>query len=139
MKRYLPAFAFMAIGALGAVGADRALGEAGAEPAPAIKRSILQRIDVPGSNYEVVLGIAEVPADTASIGRHRHDGVEAGYAIEGEAVLSVDGQPALTMKAGDSYRIEAGLAHDVATGAAPAKVVAVYVVEKGKPLATPAP
>jgi quercetin dioxygenase-like cupin family protein len=86
-----------------------------------------------------VLGIADVPAETISIGRHRHDGVEAGYAIEGEAVMSVDGQPALTVQAGDTYRIEAGLAHDVATGGVPTKVVAVYVVEKGKPLATPVP
>lgn len=40
------------------------------------------------------------------------------------------------MKAGDTYAIEAGKIHDAkAIGDRPAKVLAVYIVEKGKPLA----
>lgn len=133
------AVAALAVAGLTGLAAGYSLASRAETPKAEIKRTVLQRIEVPDSNYEVMLGLAEVPADTASIGRHRHDGVEAGYVIEGGAVMTVDGQAAVTMKAGESYRIAAGAAHDVATGPLPAKVVAVYVVEKGKPLATPAP
>jgi mannose-6-phosphate isomerase-like protein (cupin superfamily) len=44
------------------------------------------------------------------------------------------------VKAGDGFVVPAGAKHDARnTGAAPLKAVAVYVVEKGKPLTTPAP
>jgi quercetin dioxygenase-like cupin family protein len=129
----------LAVSAVSGLAAGYALANKAEAPAAEIKRTVLQRIEVPDSNYEVILGLAEVPADTASIGRHRHDGVETGYVIEGGAVMSVDGQATVSMKAGETYRIESGLAHDVATGSLPAKVIAVYVVEKGRPLATPLP
>jgi quercetin dioxygenase-like cupin family protein len=107
--------------------------------APAtIKRTLLQRVDIPNTSYEAVSGIAEVPPNV-NIGRHTHFGIETGYVLEGEATLYVDGEPARELRAGDSYRIAAGAVHDVRNGAHQAKVFAVYVVEKGKPLATPAP
>ena len=105
---------------------------------PTIKRTILQKFDVPGTSYETVIGIAEIVAN-ANIGRHTHFGPESGLVLEGELALMVDGQPAKTLKAGDSYQIPAGAIHDGKSGANGAKVVATYVVEKGKPLATPAP
>ena len=44
------------------------------------------------------------------------------------------------VKAGDGFVVPAGVKHDAHnTGSAPLKLVGVYVVEKGKPLATPAP
>src|SRR5215207_9901590 len=57
-----------------------------------IKRTPLQKFDVPGTNYESVIGLAEV-APTANIGRHTHFGMGSGYVLEGEFVLLVDGQP----------------------------------------------
>lgn len=102
-----------------------------------IKRTILQRVDVPGTTYETVLGIAEIAAGV-NAGRHTHPGPETGTVTEGEMVLLVEGQPPKTLKVGDSYQIATGIVHDVkATGGA--KVVAVYTVPKGQPLATPAP
>jgi quercetin dioxygenase-like cupin family protein len=102
-----------------------------------IKRTILQRVDVPGTNYETVLGIADIAAGV-NAGRHTHPGPETGTVTEGEMVLLIDGQPPKTLKVGDSYQIATGIVHDVkATGGA--KVVAVYTVPKGQPLATPAP
>lgn len=105
--------------------------------APGIKRTLLQRIDI-GNNMEVILGIAEITPGGA-VGRHTHFGVETGYALAGQASLEVEGEPARLLNAGDSYAIPAGKVHDAkVVGDAPAKVLAVYVVEKGKPLATPA-
>lgn len=112
--------------------------QAPAAAAPTIKRSVLQKFDVPGTGYETFVATAEVGPNT-NIGRHSHFGPESGYMLEGEMTLFVDGQPARTMKVGESYQIPAGAIHDGRSGPQGAKVIAVYVVEKGKPLATPAP
>ena len=103
-----------------------------------IKRIPLQKFDVPGQNYEVVIGRAEIVGN-ASIGRHTHPGIESGMMLEGEMTLLVDGQEPKLLKAGDSYLVPAGAVHDGKSGPNGAKVIATYVVEKGKPLATPAP
>jgi quercetin dioxygenase-like cupin family protein len=108
-----------------------------AATAPTIKRTPLQKLDVPGDNYEVVTGIAEI-APNVNIGRHTHPGAETGYLMEGELTLLVDGQTPLKLKPGDSYKVPPRAIHDARSGASPAKVLAVYIVEKGKPLATPA-
>jgi hypothetical protein len=47
-------------------------------------------------------------------------------------VLMVDGQPDKTVKSGESYQIPPGAVHDAKTGPNDAKVIATYVVEKGK-------
>ena len=111
------------------------------QPAPAasnIKRTPLQKVEIPGTNYETVTAIAEI-APGALAGRHTHPGPETGYVIDGDMVLMVDGQPPKTLKAGDSYQIATGAVHDVKAGDKGMKVMAVYMVEKGKPLASPAP
>ena len=105
--------------------------------APGIKRTLLQRIDL-GNGMEVVLGLAEI-APGGSVGRHTHFGIETGYALAGQSSLEVEGEAPRLLSPGDSYAIASGKVHDAkVVGDAPAKVLAVYVVEKGKPLATPA-
>jgi quercetin dioxygenase-like cupin family protein len=106
--------------------------------APGIKRTPLQKFDVPGTNYETVIGLAEA-APNVSIGRHTHPGPESGYMLEGEMVLIVQGHPEKVVKAGESYQVPPGAVHDGRSGPKGARVIATYVVEKGKPLASPAP
>lgn len=102
-----------------------------------IKRTPLQKVDFP-EGYTTVTGLAEIQPGV-SAGRHTHPGIETGYVLEGETVLSIDGQGDVTMKAGDSYVIPAGVPHDAkAVGEKPVKVLGIYVVERGKPLASPA-
>ena len=101
-----------------------------------IKRTILQRHDVPGTNLETIVALVEVAANFKA-GRHTHPGNVTGVVTEGEFWLTIDGQPEKVMKAGDSILVPPGATHDEGTKAAPAKLVAVYVVEKGKPLAAP--
>ncbi len=109
----------------------------GAQPPGGIKRSVLQRTEIPGGDREIVLGLAEIAPGVAA-GRHAHSGVETGYMIEGEAVMEVEGESPRTLKAGDSYLIPAGKVHDArAIGERPVKVLATYVVEKGKPFSAP--
>jgi quercetin dioxygenase-like cupin family protein len=106
---------------------------------PPIKRTPLQKVDVPGSTtHETITGIAEI-APNVNIGRHTHAGAETGYVMEGELTLLVEGKPPLPLKAGESYQVPVNAVHDARSGDKGAKVLAVYIVEKGKPLATPAP
>jgi quercetin dioxygenase-like cupin family protein len=104
---------------------------------PAIKRAILQRFDL-APDKEVVMALAEVPPGLAA-GRHTHPGPETSYVIEGSASLEVEGEVPRIVKAGDSFAIPAGKIHDAkVVGDKPVKVLATYIIEKGKPLATPA-
>lgn len=105
---------------------------------PGIRRTPLLSFDVPGPGYQTVMGTAEI-APGASIGKHTHFGIEAGYVLEGEFVMTVDGQPTRTYRKGEHYMIAAGVPHDAKAHDDGAKVLATYVVETGKPLATPAP
>jgi quercetin dioxygenase-like cupin family protein len=131
MKKLLGMFIVLAL-------CSPAFAQQAAAPAT-IKRTILQRVDVPGSpNYEAVTGIAEIMPNV-SIGRHTHPGAETGYLIEGAMTLIVEGKAPLSLKAGDSYQIPVNAIHDAKSTDGGAKVLAVYIVEKGKPLASPAP
>ena len=103
-----------------------------------IKRTPLQKVEFP-DGYNTVTGIAEIQPG-GSAGRHTHPGIETGYLLEGEADLLIDGKPDLHLKAGDSYSIPAGVVHDAKVhGDKALKVLAIYVVDKTKPLASPAP
>lgn len=104
---------------------------------PGIKRTPLQSIDFP-DGYKTVTGLAEVAPGHAS-GMHTHPGIETGYVLDGEVLMIVEGQPDRTLKAGDSFVIPPGARHDVkSVGSVPAKAVSVFVVDKSKPLASPA-
>jgi quercetin dioxygenase-like cupin family protein len=107
------------------------------QAAPGIKRTILQKMDVPGSNYETIIAVVEVQPNFKA-GRHTHPGNVTGIVSEGEFYLTVDGQAEKMFKAGDNVLVPDGTVHDEGTKDKPAKLIAVYVVEKGKPLAAPA-
>jgi quercetin dioxygenase-like cupin family protein len=124
---------------LAGIGAASAQTPAPAQAPSAIKRTPLQDVDFP-SGYHVVTVIAEITAGTASAGRHTHPGIDTGYVLDGEGVLMVEGKPDQTLKPGDSYQVPAGVPHDLRIGAnKPLKLLAIYAVEKGKPVASPAP
>ncbi len=104
-----------------------------------IQRTVVYKADVSVPGREAVIARVEL-APQARAGRHTHAGEEISYIIEGEGEILIEGQPARKVKAGDGFVIPAGAKHDAHnTGSGPLKLSAVYVVEKGKPLATPAP
>jgi quercetin dioxygenase-like cupin family protein len=102
-----------------------------------ITRMPLGTIDFP-PGYQTVMGYAIVPANTC-VERHIHPGIETTYVLEGEELLRVAGQPEKKVKGGDSFQVPAGVPHEGCTSSTAAKFVTVHVVEKGKPLASPAP
>lgn len=107
--------------------------------APAFKRTILQQGDLSAPGREAVMAMAEFPAGTET-GRHTHPGEEISYVEVGPFVLEVDGQPAKTLKSGEVFMVPAGVIHNAHPAAgATAKIIVTYVVEKGKPVTSPAP
>jgi quercetin dioxygenase-like cupin family protein len=103
---------------------------------PAIKRTVLRSIDYP-AGYTTVTAFIEV-APGACSGRHTHPGIDSGYVIQGDLVLKIDGKPEQTFKAGDSFETSPQTIHD-ACSVSGDKLVDTFVIEKGKPLASPAP
>lgn len=106
--------------------------------ASGLTRTMVGKEDVSVPGREAVVARVDL-APGATAGRHTHPGDEISYVMEGQLELRIDGQAPRVVKAGESFVIAAGLVHDAHNpGSAPTKLVGVYVVEKGKPLATPA-
>ncbi len=104
-----------------------------------LTRTLLTKADISVAGREAVVARVEV-APGARAGRHTHPGDEISYVLEGQVELLIDGQPPQVVKAGEALVIPAGVVHDAHNaGDATVRLLAVYVVEKGKPLATPAP
>ena len=111
---------------------------AGAEQ-PAMKRTILQTQDLSSPGREAVMASAEIPPNGIAA-RHAHSGEEFGYVLEGTLVLEKDGQGPVTLTQGDSYFIETGSVHGARNiGGTTVKLLGIFIVEKGKPLSSPAP
>jgi quercetin dioxygenase-like cupin family protein len=105
-------------------------------PAP-FKRTVLQQGDLSAPGREAVMAMAEIqPA--AAAGRHTHPGEEIAYVLSGPVVIEIDGKPAKTYQTGEVFMIPPATIHNAKNpGSAVAKIVSTYVIEKGKPVATP--
>src|SRR5262245_16873419 len=109
-----------------------------------IKRTDLQRHDLSTPGREVIQVRVDF-APGAAFPPHSHPGEEIAYVIEGLLEYQVDGQPPVTLKAGEVLFIPAGKIHAARNvGGGNAAELATYIVEKGKPLvvlsqATPKP
>jgi quercetin dioxygenase-like cupin family protein len=114
--------------------------DAGAQSAatPGLKRTILSRTDGPAAGYETIEAKVEIPP-ASLIARHTHFGIETSYVIDGEVHLEVEGAAGRTYAAGEGFQIPTGVPHGGKNGDKTTTLIGVYVVEKGKPLATPAP
>ena len=129
MKKF--AVVFVAVVGLAAVAALYA-------QQPGFKRTVVQQGDLSTAGKEVVQAIAEFQSK-ATVGRHTHPGEEVAYVLEGSILLEVEGKPPVTLTAGKGFIIPAGTIHNATeNGAGTSRVLATYIVEKGKPLATPA-
>ena len=106
------------------------------QPSP-VKRTILQRADVPGTNLETIYATVEIAAGFKA-GRHNHPGVVMAHIIEGDFWLHLDGGLERVLHAGESLTIPDRAIHNEGATDKPVKLDVVYVVEKGKPLISPA-
>ena len=102
-----------------------------------VTRKILAQSEGPTPGYVTLLVEATIEANVA-VGRHTHPGIESAFVLEGGFELPIQGQATRMLKPGDAFQIPPNTPH--AGGAAvPAKsrLIITYVVEKGKPLASP--
>ena len=89
------------------------------------------RCRVPATVREEVAGVP--------VARHTHPGVESAYVLEGGFELPIQGQATRTITAGDGFQIPPDTPHAGGKpGTAKSVILITYVVEKGKPLASPA-
>jgi quercetin dioxygenase-like cupin family protein len=104
---------------------------------PAFTRTMLQDQPLSIKNRHAVMSRSEFQPG-ASSGRHTHPGEELGLVLEGTLELTIDGRAAQRLKAGDVIFMPAGAVHDAKNiGTGPLRVVSTYILEVGKPLATP--
>jgi quercetin dioxygenase-like cupin family protein len=130
-------FGACAICAIAGFAATGVITEAEAQT-PGFKRTILQKTELADTKYVTVLVSVEIDPG-AVVARHTHPGIESAYLIEGEAELFVQGQPPRKVKAGDGFQIAPETPHSARNGDRASKVLVTYVVDKDKPLASPAP
>lgn len=106
--------------------------------ASGIKRTVVTKADVAAPGREAVVARVELEPGAVA-GRHTHPGDEISYVLEGEGELLIEGEDPRRVKAGEAFVIPAGKVHDARNvGGTVMKLVGVYVVDKGKPLAAAA-
>jgi len=97
----------------------------------------LSRTDGPAAGYETLLMEATIEAGVP-VGKHTHPGIESAYVLEGGFELPIQGQETRMLKAGDGVQIPPNTPHAGGKpGTAKSRLLITYVVEKGKPLASP--
>jgi quercetin dioxygenase-like cupin family protein len=115
-----------------------AQGTAAPAPTQGVTRKILSRQDGPAQGYETLQVEATIEKGV-SVARHTHPGIESAYMLEGNLEVPIQGRETITAKAGDAFQIPPGTPH---AGGKPAaekcRLMITYIVEKGKPLASPA-
>jgi quercetin dioxygenase-like cupin family protein len=103
-----------------------------------VTRKILSKMDGPADGYETVNVEAIIDAGVPVV-RHTHPGIESAYIMEGGFELPIQGHETRMLKAGDSVQIPPETPHGGGkAGTEKTRVLITYVVQKGKPLASPA-
>jgi quercetin dioxygenase-like cupin family protein len=99
-----------------------------------ITRADIQTHDLSAPGYQVVQQMIALQPG-AIVTRHTHPGEEVTVVLEGTLQLEVAGQPSQSFTAGQGFTVPGGAVHGaVNTGSKPARILATYIVEKGKPL-----
>jgi quercetin dioxygenase-like cupin family protein len=104
---------------------------------PGLKRTLIKQTDGPMDGYVTVEMRVEIEPG-AAVARHTHPGIESSYLVEGGLDLMVDGEDSRTLAPGEGFQVRAGVPHSAKNGPAKSVLAGTYVVEKGKPLASPA-
>lgn len=128
---------FTACGLCAAAGFLASEAEAQTTAPPGLKRTLIKETDGPMDGYATIEMRIELAPD-AAIARHTHPGIESGYVAEGGTELTIEGQGTLKLKAGDGFQVPTRMPHGGVNGPAKTIIISTYVVEKGKPLASPA-
>lgn len=104
-----------------------------------LKHTVIHRMDLAGLAGKQAALVAVEYAPGASDQKHYHSGHLFSYIVEGSVIWEVDGEPPITLNAGDAFydRPKQVHNHRNASATAPAKFVAFFVEEKGQPRSVP--
>src|SRR5215831_17095947 len=103
-----------------------------------VTRKILSQTDGPTPGYTTLLVEATIEPGV-TVARHTHPGIESAYVLEGGFELPIQGQATRMIKKGDGFHIPPETPHAGGkAGDTKSVILVTYVVEKGKPLASPA-
>lgn len=101
-----------------------------------IKRSVLSKPAMALPDHEGMMLMVDMPPGAAE-GRHTHSAELFAFVLEGAVLLESEGSETRTVKAGEVFHVLPGKVHQaINQGTVPAKLAAVFVAEKGKPLTT---
>ena len=103
-----------------------------------VTKRVISRADLAGTDKEIILMETEIPPGVVSP-RHTHPGEEAYYVIQGSMTELPGQKPTMrqTGTGGINGREVPHAGYKV-VGDKPLKIVNVYIVDKGKPLSSPA-
>ncbi|MDB5451420.1 MAG: hypothetical protein JWQ46_2753 [Phenylobacterium sp.] len=104
-----------------------------------VQKTTLQEQPFPGPIDHTVM-VRTVVARGAQVAPHTHPGVEMAYVAGGQAVVSISGRPDLEVSTGRSFSVPNQVVHSVRNvGEGELTMVSTYVVDRRKPIASPAP
>ena len=108
------------------------------EQAPSVKRNVLLKQDSTIPGREIVMASVELPPGGRE-GRHTHAAEVYGFVVEGAVTVDREGEPTRTFQTGEVFSIKPGQIHEGKNeGKTTARIDAVFLAEKGKPLTTQA-
>ena len=103
------------------------------EQAPGLWRTDLQEHDLSVQGRMVIQNRVDFFPSAPPV-RHKHPGEEIIFVLDGTLEYDIDGQPPLTVHAGDALIVPPETVHSVKNvGGTHAAELATYFVEKGKP------
>lgn len=109
-----------------------------AQQAPTVTRNVLMKQDMTIPDREAVMIAVQLQPGAAE-GRHTHPAELYVFVQEGTISLESEDKPTATYKAGDAFYVAPGKVHNaINSGTVTAKLSAILIAEKGKPLSTPA-
>src|SRR5271169_1804491 len=100
-------------------------GMALAQGPPQVKRNIVMKQDMSIPGREAVMALVELPPGSAE-GRHTHPAEVYAFVQEGTISLETEGNPTVTLKAGDVFHIKPGQIHQaINNGSVTAKLAEI--------------
>jgi quercetin dioxygenase-like cupin family protein len=107
---------------------------------PGVKtKLILQETLSIDDTKEAVISSAEI-APGVTLPRHTHPGDDYTVVLQGRLELIVEGREPRLVSEGEAFHVPSGLAHYTRVlGDTPVRILAIWLIEKGKPAMQPAP
>ena len=105
---------------------------------PGVKAANILRTTLSGDDTKEVVITSGEFATGVTLPRHKHPGDDYTVILQGTLELIVEGREPQRVSAGEAFHIPGGLVHyPRVLGDTPVRIIAFWVVEKGKPAMQP--